>query len=111
MDTQGTKRIERLLDDLDGMQVAGDGSASEVFAHVVVVVNAINWLVSQRDVQAFTATPANDILEQLWKWIDRLVKKLTEIVKDLADGTSFSISVGMGVSVTVSFPPYKSASA
>jgi hypothetical protein len=110
MDTVGTKRIERLLGELEAMHVGDDGSTSEVFAQVVAVISAINWLVSQSDLFPSTTTPSDDVLERLKHWIDRLVQKLTEIVKELADGTSFSISVGTGVSVTVSFPPYKKAS-
>jgi hypothetical protein len=45
-----------------------------------------------------------DLVEKLKMWIERLVAKLTEIVKQLATGTSFSISVGPLVSVTVNFP-------
>ena len=35
----------------------------------------------------------------------RLPDKLAEIVTNLAKGTSFSITVGTGVTVTVNFPP------
>ncbi|MFZ2057739.1 MAG: hypothetical protein WAV54_10085 [Acidimicrobiales bacterium] len=35
----------------------------------------------------------------------RLPDKLAEIVTNLAKGTSFSITVGTSVTVTVNFPP------
>ena len=110
MDMQETKRVEMLLDDLEGMRIGDDGSASEVWAQVVVVVNAINWLASRRDAQVITVAPVDDILEKLKRWVARLVRKLSEIVKDLADGTSFSLSVGTGVSLTITFPPPTGAS-
>jgi hypothetical protein len=103
--TKGAADVEGLLDELDGLQVGGDGSASEVFAQVVVVVDAINQVVVQRDArqaQMFSA----DIAEKLRQWIDRLIRKLTDVVEKLADGTTFSISIGTGVSVTVNFPPH-----
>ena len=111
MDMQETRRIEMLLDELERMRIGDDGSASEVWAQVVVVVSAINWLTSRRDAQVITVAHTDDILDKLETWIARLVRKLTEIVKDLADGTSFSLSVGTGVSLTITFPPPKGVSA
>ena len=52
-----------------------------------------------------SARLSDSVIEKLEDWIKRLVDKLTEIVKQLAKGTSFSISVGTGVSVTVNFAP------
>jgi hypothetical protein len=110
MDTQGEiDRIEAFLALLDAVRVQ-DGSAHKAFAHVVEVVNRINLLLSQVHEQAYSGRigPSDDVFERLREWIDRLVTKLTEIVTDLADGTSFSITVGTGVSVTVNFPPHGS---
>lgn len=111
MDMQETKRIEMLLDDLEKMSIDDHGSASDVWGQVVVVVSAINWLTSRRDVQVITVASPDNILEKLKRWIARLVKKLTEIVEELADGTSFSLSVGTSVSVTITFPPPKGSPA
>jgi hypothetical protein len=45
------------------------------------------------------------LIKRISDWISKLADKLTAIVEKLANGTSFSISVGTGISVTVNFPP------
>jgi hypothetical protein len=55
--------------------------------------------------------PADDILAKLETWLDRLVSALKRIVQNLSDATSFSISVGSNVSVTVGFGRLESSSA
>lgn len=106
MDTRlEVELIESLLAELEAMQLDSDGSAHEVIAQTVVLVNHINRTMSRFDTQMATGRSlrSDDILKKLKEWLDQLIGKLTEIVKDLADGTSFSISVGTSVSVTVNF--------
>ena len=38
--------------------------------------------------------PADDVLDRLRTWLDRLVSVLTRIVANLSGATSFSISAG-----------------
>ena len=51
------------------------------------------------------ASPVSGMVEKLQEWIKRLLDKLTQIVKALVKGTSFSLSVGTAISVTINFPP------
>jgi len=99
--------VEDRLDALDGMQVSDDQSARQALTHVMVTVTRINQLSAQGRVQAMMGSGASfdDILEQLRKWLDRLVRALTRIVDKLDGATSFSISAGAAVSVTVTFGP------
>lgn len=48
----------------------------------------------------------DDIVDKLEKWIRRLVEKLTDIVRALGKGATFSIAVGTTVSVTVNLGPF-----
>ncbi len=47
----------------------------------------------------------DDILAKLREWVGRLVTEFTRIVGGLAQATSFSISMGAALSVTVNFGP------
>jgi hypothetical protein len=85
--------IERQLTQMDGFGVYGNQDAYDALAHVMTAVAMIN-----------EGLPSADVVEKLKKWIERLVEKLTQIVEQLTAGTSFSITVGTGVSVTVNFP-------
>ena len=102
---QQVQVIEERLDALDGMPVSDDRSARQAFAHVMVTVSRISQLSAQVRGQAImgAGTSADDILENLGTWIDRLVSALTRIVANLSGARSFSISAGANVSVTVDF--------
>ena len=72
----------------------------------MVTVSYINhYLSAQARPQTMMGTGelSGSILEKLEKWLDRLLNSLVKIVKKLSNATSFSISVGTGVSVTVDF--------
>jgi hypothetical protein len=110
---QQVQVIEARLDALDGMPVSDDRSAREAFTHVMVTVSRISQLSAQVRGQAMmgAGAPADDILENLRTWLDRLVGALRRIVANLSGARSFSISAGANVSVTVDFGRFESASA
>lgn len=99
--------IDERMDALQAMPVHDDQSAREAFAHMTVTVSHINQLSAQAQAQALmgAAGPVDDVLAKLRDWIDRLVAALTDIVKKLQDATSFSISVGSNLSVSITFRP------
>jgi hypothetical protein len=106
MDTDSARSlVEQHLERMSSTTVLNEDSAHQALALALAAVGVINQgLGSANEAILGTASPADGILERLEDWIKRLVAKLTEIVKQLANGTSFSISVGTGVSVTVNFP-------
>jgi hypothetical protein len=73
----------------------------------MVTVRRINQLLAQAQAQAMVGAgaPVDDILAKLREWVGRLVTELTRIIGKLAQATSFSISVGAELSVTVNFGP------
>lgn len=97
--------VEQHLDRMSSTTILNDDDAHEALGVALTAVCTINQgLGSVNETVLGTASPTNGILERLEDWIKRLVAKLTEIVKQLARGTSFSISVGTVVSVTINFP-------
>jgi hypothetical protein len=50
-----------------------------------------------------SGAPVEAILARLSQWLDQLVTAMTRIIANLANATSFSVSVGSTVSVTVVF--------
>jgi hypothetical protein len=99
--------IDEDLRALHGMPVDSDQSARDALTQAMVTVRRINQLSAQAQAQAMmgAGTPMDDILAKLREWFDRLVTELTRIVEKLAQATSFSISVGTALSVTVNFGP------
>jgi hypothetical protein len=102
---QQVQVIEADLDALDSMKIDDDQSAREAFTHAMAAVSRINQLTARTNAQAMmgAGAPADDLLERRRQWLDRLLGALTRIVGQLAGATSFSISVGSNVSVTVDF--------
>jgi hypothetical protein len=96
------------LDELTSMPVTSDQAARAALKHAMVTVGQINQVSSQTRAQAMlgSAAPIDDLLTKLSDWLDRLVAALTKIVRGIADATSFSVSVGTAVSVTVNFGPF-----
>ena len=99
--------IEEDLDALQGMPVDSDQSARGALMQAMVAVRRINQLLAQAQAQAMVGAgaPVDDVLAKLREWVDRLVTELTRIVGGLAQATSFSVSVGAALSVTVNFGP------
>jgi len=99
--------IEEDLDALRGLPVGSDQSARDALAQAMVTVRRINQLLAQAQAQAMmgAGAPMDEILAKLREWFDRLVTQLTRIVEKLTQATSFSISVGTALSVTVHFGP------
>ncbi len=102
---QQARLVEDRLDALERMPVGDDQSAREAFAHVMVTVSHINQLAAQARAQTMVGAGelSGGVLEKLEEWLDRLLSGLARIVEKLSNATSFSISVGTGVSVTVDF--------
>jgi len=103
---QQAQVIEARLDALDSMTISDDRSARAAFTHVIGTVSRINQLSARTRAQAMVGgagAPVDDLLERLEQWLDRLLGALARIVENLAGATSFSISVGTNVSVTVVF--------
>jgi hypothetical protein len=102
---QQVQVIETRLDALDAMTISDDASAREAFRHVMITVARISQLSAQARAQGLVGggPPADDTLDRLSTWLDRLVGSLTRVVAELAGATSFSITVGGNVSVTVGF--------
>ncbi len=102
---QQVQVIDARLDALDAMHVSDDQSAREAFTHLTVTVSRINQLSARTAAQAMmgAGAPVDDVLEKVRQWVDRLLGALRRIVGKLAGATSFSVSVGSNVSVTVDF--------
>ena len=102
---EGVHVIEARLDALDGMTIIDDRSAREAFTHVVATVSRINQLSARTCAQAMVGAgaPVDDLLDRLEQWLDRLLGALAQIVEKLSGATSFPISVGTNISVTVAF--------
>jgi hypothetical protein len=96
--------VEARLDALDSMTITDDRTARQAFTHVMATVSLINQLSARTRAQAMVGAgaPVDDRLEQ---WLGRLLGALARIVEKLDGATSFSISVGTNVSVTVVFGP------
>lgn len=111
--SQKADQIDARFDALDNMQISDDQSARDAFSHAMVTVSSINQLSAQANAQAIVGagTPMDDLVDRVRKWLDRLVVAMTQIVEKLAGATSFSITVGSNVSVTVDFGPFRSGSA
>jgi hypothetical protein len=101
--------IDEHLGALHGMPVDSDQSARDALTQAMVTVRRINQLSAQAQAQAMVGAgaPMDEILAKLREWFDRLITELTRIVGMLAQATSFSISMGTALSVTVNFgrPP------
>jgi hypothetical protein len=97
--------IEDRLDTLQSMPVTDDQTARDALTHVMVTVSRMNQASAQAQAQAImgVGAPIDGLLDKLRDWLDRLVDALSQIVAKLVDATSFSVSVGTGVSVTVNF--------
>jgi hypothetical protein len=87
------------------MTITDDQSAREALTHLLTTVNRINQLSARTQAQAIMGAqaPADDVLEKLRRWLDRLLGALRRIVEKLSGATSFSISVSTNISVTVDF--------
>jgi hypothetical protein len=99
--------IEEDLDALQGMPAGSDQSARDALTRAMVTVRRINQLLAQAQAQAMVGAgaPADDIVARLREWVGRLVTEFTRIIEEVAQATSFSVSVGSGLSVTVQFGP------
>lgn len=107
MDADASERnVEYHLNMMDGVAIDDEPSAHAALSHALAAVGGMNQgLVPHQQLAESLVAPAGGIAGKLEDWIKRLLDKLTEIVRALAKGTSFSLSVGTHVSVTINFPP------
>jgi hypothetical protein len=107
VDTQAQAQvIEDRLATLETMPVNDDESARVAFTHLTTTVGRVNHLSAQVQAQAMmgaAGAPVDAILARLSEWLDRIVVAMKTIVANLASATSFSVSVGSTVSLTVTF--------
>ncbi|HZC52703.1 MAG TPA: hypothetical protein VE441_09420 [Mycobacterium sp.] len=105
--------IERNLDRLDAMRDdSTDAEAQVALAELLATVAQINAAVPTF---RSAATPTDtlggeELVDRLTTWIKRLADRLSVIVKSLDRATSFSITVGTSLSVTVTFGPFEAVS-
>jgi hypothetical protein len=100
-----TQVIEDQLDALQSMPINDEPTARAAYVHVMTTLSRINLLGAQAKAQAIMGSgdPVDAILGRLKNWLDRLVTAMTQIVANFAKATSFSVSMGTGLSVSVSF--------
>ena len=105
--TTASDGIESRLGDLAAMPVVDEGSARAALSELMSTVAQINETASPVGSRAVGEDGlVGDLAERLKGWIDRLIDKLTEIVEKIAKATSFTITVGTGMSVSVTFGPF-----
>jgi hypothetical protein len=100
-----SQAIDDRLATLETLPVTDDESARIAFAHLSTTVTRVNQLSAQVQAQAMLGAglPVDAIVAKLSQWLDRLVDAMTGIVAKLANATSFSVSVGSNISVSVTF--------
>jgi hypothetical protein len=95
--------VELTLQPWDVM-AAREGSGQDALTELLTTVASTN--VVER---VFRQTPAladfagDDFAEWLKKWIKRLVERVTEVVKRLGGAMSFTIPLGDGLILTLTF--------
>ena len=90
---------------MDAVTVNDQASAHRALAHVVTATALINQTLDGQTTPVAEPNLAGGLPGRLEEWIGRLYDKLTEIVANLIAGTSFSITAGTGITVTITFPP------
>ncbi|HLN18261.1 MAG TPA: hypothetical protein VK277_16090 [Acidimicrobiales bacterium] len=79
-----------------------ESSAADHLSEIMAIVAGINHAMHADMPDAPLGSLNNDVLKKLKEWLDKLVGALRTIVKQHA-AASFSITVGLTVSVTVAF--------
>jgi hypothetical protein len=100
-----TQVIEDQLDALQSMPINDEPTARAAYVHAMTAVSRINLFSAEAKARAIMGAggPVDAILGRLKNWLDRLVTAMTQIVANFAKATSFSVSMGTELSVTVSF--------
>jgi len=84
---------------------ADQATAEEALSQVLTLVRGINETLSAVPAGEFRTTEIGDnVIDRLEEWLKRLLHTLDEIVANLAKGTTFSVTVGTSISVTVNLP-------
>lgn len=103
--------VEARLDELHARPIDDEQSARSALSELMSIVRQANEAID-RGATASTRPEFADhavtdgVLERLRAWIDRIIDKLTAIVEKIPAATSFSISVGTGLSIMVTFGPF-----
>jgi hypothetical protein len=107
--------IDDYLDALQSMPVTDFTTARAAHAHVMATVSRINQVSAATQPQTTQPQttqpraivdvpgPVDLVLDKLKEWLDRIAAVMPQIVANLRNATSFSISMGTALSVTVTF--------
>jgi hypothetical protein len=102
--------IDDYLDALQSMPVTDFTTARAAHAHVMATVSRINQVSAATQPQTTQPRaivdvpgPVDFVLDKLKEWLDRIAAVMPQIVANLRNATSFSISMGTALSVTVTF--------
>jgi hypothetical protein len=97
---------------IDGLQVVDSTSAYGALSEIMNMVMDMNSGSSRAvhpEVRGSTGMdPMSGLMDRLEDWINRCSSKLAEIVEKIPGATSFSIGVGTGVTVSLTFGPLTS---
>ncbi len=93
----------QVFDEIDPNDSAS--SPEQALAQVFTLVRGMNETLHAPTGGFRESELGDNVIDRLEAWLRRLFDKLTEIVAGLANGTSFSITVGSDVTVTVNLPP------
>jgi hypothetical protein len=98
--------VDGYVNDLQGIKAMDRKSAIQAFSQLAIAVNQINQTLAATGSDR-SLSPTSGLIEKLKEWVEKLVPKVEEIAKAFGETTSFSISIGVPISVTLNFPSYK----
>lgn len=98
------EEIESRLSGVVNMPVIDEPTARTALSELMATVAQINEAAS---VPSEHAVGIGGIVDRIKEWVDKLIDRMTEIVRKIGPATSFSLSVGTGLSVTVTFGPFE----
>ncbi|WP_276940021.1 hypothetical protein [Ferrimicrobium acidiphilum] len=106
-DIKADKTVEAHLECMERVDVTDNTTAHQALAHATAAVTTINQGLRHPRKYDFIRFrgPVEDIMDRLQGWVTRLLDKLDEIVAKLAKGSTFSLSVGSTIAITINFPP------
>lgn len=104
--TTSWSAIDARLEAVVATPVVDERSARQALSELMSTIAQINGTASGFGARA---VGEDTLADRLQEWVDRLIDKLTEIVEKIAKATSFTITVGTSVSVSVTFGPFEEA--
>jgi hypothetical protein len=98
--------IETHLQAMESVKVTDVDSAHKVIVHATSAIAAINQRMHPH--RRWTRFPifdaADDLLEKLEQWLERILKALASIAATTFVGLTYSITVGTTLSLTINIP-------